>query len=49
MYSEIENVKGMSIAANPEQKRENKTMNIEFKNKKCFIMRKTSEKRMKKY
>lgn len=31
MYSEIENVKGMRIAANPEQKRENKTMNIEFK------------------
>lgn len=34
MYSEIENVKGMRIAANPEQKIENKTMNIEFKNKK---------------
>lgn len=48
MYSEIENVKGMRIAANPEQKRENKTMNIKFK-KKCFIMRKTSEKRMKRY
>ena len=36
MYSEIENLKGMRIAANPEQKRENKTMNIEFKNKKMF-------------
>ena len=48
MYSEIENVKGMRIAANPEQKRENKTMNIEFK-KKCFIMRKTGKKRMKNY
>lgn len=49
MYSEIENVKGMLIAANPEQKRENKTMNIEFKNKKCFTMRKTSKKHMKNY